>query len=51
MKEEELVQITGGHISATFISAVARGVNTIYDLGRAFGSAVRRVVNKKTCAL
>ena len=51
MKEEELVNVRGGGLSATMISAVSRGVNTFYDLGRSFGSALRRAISGKTCRL
>jgi hypothetical protein len=51
MKKDELINVRGGGLSATFISAISRGVNTFYELGRSFGSAVRRAISGKTCQL
>ena len=51
MKEEELKQINGGGFSATLFNAIARGVRVIYDLGVSTGSAIRRAVHKKVCAI
>lgn len=51
MKKDELLEVRGGGVSATFISAISRGVSVFYDLGRAFGSAVRRSTSGKTCKL
>ena len=42
MKKEELIEVKGGiNISASLINAFTRGVNTLYNLGVAFGSALR----------
>ena len=51
MKKEELIKIKGGSISATFISAISRGVTALYDVGRSFGSALRRAIGRKSCPL
>ena len=51
MREEELLNVNGGSVSASLINSIARGVNTIFNLGRALGSATRRVVNGKMCPL
>ena len=46
----ELVSINGGNVvSATMINAIARGINVVYSLGRALGSAIRYVFGKKYC--
>jgi len=42
--KEELKQISGGGISATLVNAFIRGVNTFLDVGRSFGSAIRRMI-------
>lgn len=44
MNREELYEVRGGiqAISAAMISAIVRAVETIYDIGRAFGSAIKR---------
>jgi len=51
MKEEELRNIKGGSITATFVSAISRGVNTLYNVGRALGSAIRRTKDGRMCPL
>jgi len=46
----ELININGGStISAAMINAIARGINVVYSLGRALGSAIRYVFGKKYC--
>ena len=50
--EDELLKIVGGfNITATFMNSIARGIETILDLGRSFGTAIRRVVGKSICTL
>ena len=50
MKKEELINIKGGiNVSASLLNAFTRGVNTLYNLGVAFGSALRRAFRKKIC--
>lgn len=47
----ELMNVTGGGITATFVSATAKLVNTVYDIGRAFGSAIRRITSGNICKI
>ena len=49
LKEDELKQIMGGAITASWISALARGINSIMDLERSLGSAIRRIQSGKLC--
>lgn len=51
LENNELYQIYGGAITASFITAVVRAVNGILDLGRSLGSAIRRIQNGKVCSL
>ncbi len=51
LTNDELMNISGGGISAALISATARIVGTIYDIGRAFGSAIRRISSGNVCRL
>ncbi len=51
MTENELRSVVGGALSATFISAIIRGIKLIVDLGRAFGTAFRMICSKKTCSV
>lgn len=49
LNEMELYKINGGAISATFLNAIARAINTILNLGRTLGSSIRRIYNKNYC--
>ena len=52
LEEKELLQIIGGiNITASFLSAIVRGVSTIYEIGQAVGSALRRVQVGKICPI
>ena len=48
MKDEELANISGG-LNGTIINAISRLLNTLYDLGRAVGSVIRRGRKGTTC--
>lgn len=45
----ELKKVRGGSISASYITAIVRGINTIIDLGRSLGTVIRRVQTGKLC--
>lgn len=49
LTEQELLIINGGSITSSFINAIARGIKSVYDLGRAFGSSFRRFQFNKLC--
>ncbi len=49
MKEEELSNISGGGMNASLLNAIIRGTITIYELGKALGSAIRYGVTGKRC--
>lgn len=52
LNEMELKNINGGgFITSTFISSIARAIDSIADLGRSFGTAIRRITSKKICSL
>jgi len=50
LTEDELKKINGGSLSGTLINSIVRGVNLIFELGRAIGSALLRLKNKSRCA-
>lgn len=50
MTNQELYSVTGGSsISATMLNAISRGIETIYNLGRAFGTALNMLIKGKRC--
>ena len=51
LTNEELILIKGGGITSTFLNSLSRLVETLYNLGQAVGSSIRRVVSKKVCKI
>ena len=52
LNKTELLKIAGGiSITGTFISALAKGIGVIVDLGRSLGTAIRRASSKNLCPL
>ena len=48
----DLYKIEGGaDISGTLINAFADGIKTIMDVGRSFGTAIRRIISGNLCEL
>lgn len=50
LEKNELLEIIGGAISGSLISAFVRGISTILDLGRSLGTAIRRIQLGQFCA-
>ncbi len=51
LDDYDLLVIRGGSISGTLINAFARGINTLLNLGRALGNAIRRISCNAICKL
>lgn len=50
LNDKELSKITGGvNITAALLSAVAKGITTIMNLGQTLGSSIRRLLKKNYC--
>lgn len=49
LTNRELANIYGGSISASLLNALSRGVSTLYDIGYALGSAIRKLLNGRVC--
>lgn len=49
MSNSELKTVVGGGFTATMLNAIARNINSILDLGRSFGSALRRLKDGNLC--
>lgn len=50
MTKEELLNISGGStLNASWLNAIARGIETVYNLGRSFGTAVRMLIKGSRC--
>ncbi|MGM9834888.1 MAG: hypothetical protein ACI31M_03830 [Bacilli bacterium] len=51
IENAELITITGGGISATFLNAISRATENIYNFGRSIGSSIRRIRAGRLCPL
>ena len=51
LSQENMKQIDGGAITSAMINAISKAVNTLYELGKATGSAIRRLVNNSYCPM
>lgn len=49
MKREELLNIKAGNVTASYITALVRGINSLLDLGRSLGTALRRALTGLSC--
>lgn len=50
MTNQELISVVGGStINASLINSLARGIETLYNLGRGLGTAIRMLVKKSRC--
>lgn len=50
LEKNELININGGgFLTATYINAASRAVNTILDFGRTVGTVIRRAISKNWC--
>lgn len=51
LTNQECKKLKAGSISGNLISAVTKVLNSILDIGRACGSALRRLTSNKSCTL
>lgn len=50
LRKEELREIDGGtSLSGTLINAFTSGMKTILEIGRSFGTSIRRLTSDKLC--
>ena len=50
LKKEEMKKINGGAgVTAAMINAVIRTVSTMFSIGQAIGSAIRRATGRNYC--
>lgn len=52
LTREELINITGGSdlLTATFINAFTKCINTIFEIGRSIGSSIARLTSGNICS-
>lgn len=51
LDKDELLNIKGGAITGTYVNAIVRGIEALLDLGRSFGSSIRRWTSNDICRL
>ena len=53
LNNKELMDIIGGAnwLTASFINAAARSIETVMNVGRSLGSAIRRAFSGKICSV
>lgn len=53
LKDKDLMDIQGGAnwLTASFFNAAARAMDTLIEIGRSLGSAIRRAFNGKVCSI
>ena len=51
VNNDELMNIKGGSVSytATFISALVRAIDIIFEIGKSLGSSIRRSSDNTSC--
>ncbi len=51
LDKNQLMEVTGGTITATLLNAIVRGASVFLDVGRSMGSAIRRFFSGKVCKI
>lgn len=49
LKNDELILVVGGGVSATLLNALSRAITTAIGLGQIIGTAIRRAIKKNYC--
>lgn len=52
LNKDVMLEIEGGiNISGSLISAFTKAINTILEVGRSLGTAIRRINSGQTCSI
>lgn len=49
LTNKELYLVRGGGITASWINYLAKGINSLLEVGRSLGSSIRRIATRKLC--
>ncbi len=49
LNNNQLIYIRGGALNSSMLNALIRTVSTLFNLGQAVGSAIRRGTSRKYC--
>ena len=50
LTDETMKTIDGGGITSAMLNAISKAINTVYELGRQTGSALRRIIKNSHCS-
>jgi len=51
LPDQEMASISGGGLTSSIINAINNVINTLYELGKETGSALRRLTNNQYCPI
>ena len=51
LEDIDLISITGGELSSSLLNSISKIASTIYELGRSFGSSIRRIIEGNICQI
>ena len=51
LNNTQMKTIEGGAITSAMLNAISKAINTIYELGKQTGSAIRRLVKNSYCPM
>ena len=51
LEDTDLINITGGELSSSLLNSISKIASTIYELGRSFGSSIRRITTGNICQI
>ncbi len=49
LTKQQLLKVRGGAISATYLNAIVKGIDALFDLGRSLGSSIKQIVTGTSC--
>lgn len=49
LNDQQLIKVQGGAFSSTILNSISKAVSTIFSLGQAVGSALRRIKTRNYC--
>lgn len=51
LNNKQMKTIEGGAITSAMLNAISKAINTLYELGKQTGSAIRRLVKNSYCPM
>ena len=49
LNDQQLIKVQGGAFNSTILNSISKAVSTIFSLGQAVGSALRRIKTRNYC--